>query len=248
MSNAERFLEKEKLLLRWLLFFDYTNRKIVSILLGVKDGGLSNFYRTLIKRNYIEMVQDPISISVNKVIILTKSGFEHAITINDDIDLDSMRHKRTIPPTMLRHQIKLQNYLVNIGLDSYSVVSDKLLRKRFNNNNSIIPDCIGVIDGERVGVEMELTRKKPARVYFKLEQQVNTLMNNKDSICSKFIYVFDNKSLRDSYQRLFDCDKWPLIEMSKSRYYQRESSESDFAFSLNENIRDKFKFIYSEDI
>lgn len=248
MSNADRYLEKEKMLLRWLLFFDYTNRKIVSNLLGVKDGGLSNFYRSLISKKYIEMVQDPISISANKIILLTKSGFEYAITINDDIDIESIKHKKTIPTTMVRHQIKLQLYLVGEGLNSYTVVSDKLLRKRFNNNNSVIPDCIAVIDGERVGIEMELTRKKPARIYFKLEQQVNSVAENKDSVCSSFIYVFDNKSLRDNYQRLFDLDKWPLIEMSKSRYYQRESIESNFAFSLSENVRAKFKFIFKGDL
>ncbi|MGP4944099.1 hypothetical protein [Pseudoalteromonas nigrifaciens] len=246
MSNAERYLEKEKLVLRWLLFFDYTNRKIISSLLGVKDGGLSSFYRSLNKKNYILMVQDPISISANKLIILTKSGFDYALTLNDDIDVEVLKYKKTIPPTMVRHQIKLQSYLVSMNIDSYSVVSDKLLRKRFNNNNSIIPDCIAVIDGERIGVEMELTRKKPSRIYYKFEMQVNSIISN-ESVCAKFIYVFENKSMRDNYQRLFDEEKWPLIEMFRSRYLQKESSESEFSFTLNDSIRSKFKFITSGD-
>lgn len=230
--------------MRWLLLFDYTNRKIVSQILNVSDGALSAFYRALIKRNYITLEQDPISVANNKIILLTKDGFDAALTIHNDIDIQHLVHKKTVPPTMVRHQLILQSYLVSISVDPYKVVTDKILRKRVTNTY-FIPDAIAIVDGKRVAIEMELTRKKPARIYYKFGQQINAMRstnNGKKNLFTKVYFVFVNETLMKSYMNHFEKERWPHVVMENSKLYIKESVESDFCFLPNKNEKDLIEF------
>lgn len=240
--SKERFLEKEKILLRWLLLFDYTNRKLVSKLLGVSDGALSQFYRALNRSGLISVVRDPISISSSvKLIVLTKSGFERALTINDDFDIDSLVLKRHIPTSMVRHNLVIQSVLLDSGVDSFSVLSEKIIKKKFSNVQ-VVPDAIIAENGVRVGLEIELTRKKPNRVYYKFQQQIGYL-NSSSNIYEKVYWFFESESLLANYKRIFDQEKWPLVDCVNSRYFIKESSDSDFCFVPSDFDRDKFKFL-----
>jgi hypothetical protein len=247
-DNAQRHFDKEKLLLRWLLLFDYTNRKIISDLFKVSDGALSSFYRTMKKRNYISMEADPISIANNKIILLTKDGFERGATLNVDLDLNHLTHKRSIPPTMVRHQLMLQKYLANFGLEPSKIVSDKLIRKRVKDP-LFIPDAIMLIDGKRAAVEMELTRKKPARIFYKYQQQINAMRpknNGQKPLFSSVYFVFENQSLLETYKRHFQDKRWPYVVMENSKLYVKETAESELCFVPQEVDRINFNFVLTE--
>ena len=234
-KSKVRHLEKEAIFLRWLLFFDYTNRKITAQLLGVTDGSLTPFYRSLKRKNYIETITDPLAISGNKIILLTRDGFDRAMTIN--LDIKSLSHKKSVPATLVRHQLKLQEYLVGIGVKSEYVVSDKVLRKKYNN--VIVPDAIALIDNKRVAVEMELTRKKPAQIYYKFEQQISAM---KAGGFSKVIWIFDDERLKKYYEGLFLKSRWPLCNLIKSRVVVQYSEDTEFAYLCGEADRELFCF------
>lgn len=247
-ENSARHYEKEKLLLRWLLLFDYTNRKIISSLLDVSDGALSAFYRTMKKRNYISIEADPISIANNKIILLTKDGFDRAVTLNDDLDINHLSLKRTIPPTMVRHQLMLQKYLASLDVEPKKIVSDKVIRKRIKDP-LFIPDAITVIDGKRAAIEMELTRKKPARIYYKFQQQINAMRpknNGQKPLFSSVYFVFDNQSLLETYKKHFEQDRWPYVVMENSKLYVRETAESELCFVPKSQDKLNFKFVLTK--
>jgi hypothetical protein len=234
-KNIDRHIEKQDLFLRWLLFFDFTNRNVVSKLLGVSDGALSYFYRSLIKKNYIEMKTDPIAISGNKIIMLTRDGFSHAMTRH--LDIKEMKFKKSIAPTMVRHQIILQEFLVDLGLKSDHVVSDKILRKSFDN--IIVPDAIALIENQRVAVEMELTRKKPAQIYHKFQRQIEAIEAKR---YSKVIWVFDDEKLKNYYQKLCDEVTWPVCKVVNSRVVVVYEKDSNLAYLCNPVNREKIEF------
>lgn len=222
--------------------FDYTNRGIIKTLLGLTDGALSPFYRSLSRAEKINILRNPISISQSsKLIVLTRAGFDRGLTINPDIDIDSVTHKKNIPTSLVRHQLFLQKYLVDNGVKYNHVVSDKILRKRVDNG-LIVPDAVAVINGIRVGVEVELTRKKPNRVYYKMQRQVNLLRSDK-KLCEKFVYVFESEAMRDNYKRLFDAEIWPTVKVKNSKYLVSDEIHSETAFRLTDEQREKFEFI-----
>lgn len=234
-KNLERHIEKEDIFLRWLLFFDFTNRTVVAKLLGVTDGALSHFYRSLKAKKYIEMKQDPISISANKIIVLTRDGFNHAMTRH--LDIKDMKFKKVIPPTMVRHQIILQEFLVSLGLQSAHVVSDKILRKSFEN--IIVPDAIALLENQRVAIEMELTRKKPSQIYYKFQRQIEAIESKR---YSKVIWVFDAEPLKQYYQKLFNENLWPVCKIVNSRVVVVYEKDSSFAYLCKTENREKFEF------
>ena len=246
-KNNERYQEKEKIILRWLLFFDFTNRKIAAKLLNVTDGTLSRFYRALARKNLISMVQNPNTSANHKLIILTQDGFDLAITLNDDIDINKVTLKRSVPPTLVRHQLALQLYLVNIGVDAFHVVSDKFIRKR-SEPLTFVPDAIALIDNKRVAIEMELTRKKPARVIYKYQQQAHAMRSeaNKRPLFDSVVFVFENESLKNTYQNHFQKPRWDYHVLQNHKVLVQHKAESEFAFVLDENLRDKFSFICIE--
>jgi len=248
-ENRNRHLEKEKILLRWLIFFDFTNRKIISKLFGVTDGTLSRFYRAMQRKNLISIVQNPNASANQKLIILTQDGFDHAITLNEDIDINKVTLKRSIPPTLVRHQLALQMYLVDSGVDAFHVVTDKLLRKR-HETFTFIPDAIAIINNQRVAIEMELTRKKPARIVYKFQQQAHAMREatNKKPLFDSVIYVFENKSLRNTYQAHFDKPRWDYCVVENHKVMVKNSADSEFAYVLDEKFRDKFSFDVNEEL
>lgn len=234
-KNRDRHIEKEDIFLRWLLFFDFTNRSVVAKLLGVTNGSLSQFYRSLLRKKYIEMKSDPIALSGNKIIAFTSDGFRHAMSRH--VDIKDMKFKKNIAPTMVRHQIILQEFLVDLGLKSDHVVSDKILRKTFEN--IIVPDAIALIENQRVAIEMELTRKKPAQIYHKFQRQIEAIESKR---YSKVIWVFDSEMLKNYYQKLFDEILWPVCKVVKSRVVIVYEKDSQFAYSCKEGMREKFEF------
>lgn len=248
-KNKKRHLEKEKILLRWLLFFDFTNRKIVANLFDVTDGTLSRFYRSMQRKNLITMVQNPTAITNQKLITLTQDGFDFGLTLNNDIDINKVTLKRTIPPTLVRHQIALQMYLVNKKVDAFNVVSDKLLRKR-NEPLAFIPDAIAIIDNQRVAIEMELTRKKPARIVYKYQQQAHAMRSstNKRSLFDKVIFIFENESLMKTYKQHFDKERWDYCVVENHKVLVMHNANSELAFVLDEKLRNSFSFEVSNNL
>lgn len=247
VSNNQRHLDKEKILLRWLLFFDYTNRKIIAELFKTTDGALSQFYRSMQRKNLISIVPNPNASANQKLIVFTQDGFDLSITINDDIDINKVKLKRSIPPTIVRHQLALQMYLVKSNIDAYSVVSDKLIRKR-TEVLKFVPDAIALINNERVAIEMELTRKKPSRVIYKYQLQAQAMRqtDNKRTLFDRVIFVFDNESLMNTYKKHFDEPRWDYCVLENHKVYIKHKAQSEFAFILDENFRSKFSFVMNE--
>jgi len=248
-GNSERYQEKEKILLRWLLFFDYTNRKIVAKLFSTTDGTLSRFYRSLQRKNLISIVKNPNASANQKLIVFTQDGFDLAITLNDDIDIEKVKLKRSIPPTLVRHQLSLQMYLVEQEIDAYSVVSDKLIRKRAEALK-FIPDAIALVDNKRVAIEMELTRKKPSRVIYKYQQQAQAMRSqpNKRALFDAVVFVFENESLMNTYKKHFDQPRWDFCILENHKVFIKHRAETEFAFILDENLRLNFSFVLRQEI
>lgn len=198
--------EKEKLeaVIRWLAWFDYSDRDSLATMLGVDKNGQSAFFKRLEATGFVEVETAP-GIR-RRVYGLGEAGFEYALMLLPELDL---KRRRRLPSwVMLIHSFSVQSAIIKRRSEIETILPEKTLK---HLRTVRLPDAILIMkDGRRVALEVELNHKSSARVF---SIYLSHLKNIRSEHYDRVLYVFPTDSLCRLYREKFDLPVWPIYRM-----------------------------------
>jgi len=200
-SAIDRSKDKLESVIRWLGWFDYSDRETIASMLGVSKDGQSAFFKRLEESGFLCSEKAP---GIRKVIYsLGDAGFEYALMLLPEIDL---KRRRRLPSWVsLVHTFSVQAAVIARLEKIESIKPEKTLK---HLRAVRLPDAIlKMNDGTTVALEVELNHKSSARVYNIFLSHLKNIRNNN---YERVVYLFPNDSLCRLYREKYDQPRWPI--------------------------------------
>ncbi|HDZ58176.1 MAG TPA: hypothetical protein ENI17_02860 [Pseudomonas xinjiangensis] len=200
-SAIDRSRDKLEAVVRWLAWFDYSDRETIAGMLGVAADGQNAFFKKLETSGFV--VSDTAPGIRRRILSLADAGFEYARMLVPELDL---KRRRRLPSWVsLIHSLSIQVAIIARWSDIESLRPEKTLK---HLRAVRLPDAILTFkDGRRVALEVELNHKSTARVY---NIYLSHLKNIRAEHYSQVAYVFPNEQLARLYQSKFEQPVWPV--------------------------------------
>lgn len=200
-SAIDRSKDKVEAVVRWLGWFDYSDRETIASMLGVAKDGQSAFFKRLEGSGFISSEKAP---GIRKVIYsLGDAGFEYALMLLPELEL---KRRRRLPSWVsLIHTFSVQAAVVARLEKIESIQPEKTLK---HLRAVRLPDAIlKMKDGTTVALEVELSHKSSARVY---NIFLSHLKNIRNENYERVVYLFPNEGLCRLYREKYDQPRWPI--------------------------------------
>ena len=200
-AAIDRSRYKVEQVVRWLGWFDYSDRETIAEMLGVAKDGQSAFFKRLESSGFITVDKAP---GIRRSIYsLGDAGFEFALMLLPELDL---KRRRRLPSWVsLIHTLSVQAAIIARMPDVKEVRPEKTLK---HLRAVRLPDAIlTMADGSVVALEVELNHKSSARVY---NIFLSHLKNIRNENYQRVIFVFPNEGLCRLYREKFDQPMWPI--------------------------------------
>lgn len=202
---VDRGQQKITDVIRWLGWFDYSDRATLAAMLGVSKDGQSAFFKRLEASGFVTIDQAP---GIRKAIYtLGDAGFEYASMLLPELEL---KRRRRLPAWVtLIHSFSVQAAVVARMSDVASIKPEKALKYL---RAIRLPDAILTLkDGTQVALEVELNHKSSARVYSIYLSHLKNIRNNH---YDRVVYLFPNHGLCELYRDKFVQPVWPIYRSS----------------------------------
>lgn len=196
-----RSREKLESVVKWLAWFDYSDRSTIAAMLGVEADGQRAFFKRLEESGFLLVERAP-GID-RKVYSLGEAGYEYAQMIAPELNL---KRRRRLPSwvTMI-HSFSVQAAIISRMDQLESFRPEKTLK---HLRTVRLPDAILFMkDGTTVALEVELNHKSSPRVY---NIYLSHLKNIRAGHYHKVLYLFPNEGLCALYQEKYDQPIWPI--------------------------------------
>lgn len=236
--------EKVNAVLRWLFQFDVSTRKLLCAMLGLStDRGQGAFFARLIDLGLIELTHSPLI--RHHVYRLTNQGWEWAI-MRFGFDASTSK-RRYISPAVQVHDLTVQKMVIERmdGLVNYFAE-----RHIHTGKAGTMPDALLEYQDHSVALEVELSHKNTARVYY---TYLSHLRNIKEGKYQKVLYVFSNPDLLETYRDRFLAKSWPVYKVDPRGRLTRVKTGDDAhgrpvyqTYALGEQNHHLFEFIMGE--
>lgn len=232
----ERSNAKLELVIKWLGWFDYSDRETLTSMLGVSRNGQNAFFNRLEASGFVKVDKAP---GIRRVIYtLGDAGFEYALVLLPNLDLK--RRKRLPSWVTLIHTLSVQSAIIA----RLPLIADIKPEKTLKHLRAVrLPDAIITQhDGAVIALEVELNHKSSSRVYSIFLSHLKNIRNrNYDQV----EYIFPNDALRNLYQEKFDQPIWPIYRAkagsTKLELDERQSFTATGIHDLNH-----FRFVTEE--
>ena len=229
--------EKRRLVLDWLLEFQFSSVELLAQRLGLTCQSSYRFFRSLLDDQIIQHVK---SVHTNQVryVRLTKAGVDLLQVAGRDV-----AHAHTQPSRLNRyahimHDLAVQRAVLK-RLDLYDeVIWDQHINLPEQCDN---PDVLlHAPKGYWVAFEYEHWRKEDKRIYLSFMNHARALIKRH---YSGVYYLFDREPDLVHYQTLFAAPAWPEYQ------YNRKTGKitptgTHFQPDAIERLRDCFLFIH----
>lgn len=196
-----RSKEKVEAVVKWLAWFDYSDRFTLADMLGVHVDGQLAFFKRLEASGFVVVERAP---GINRqVYSLGEAGYEYAQMVVPELNL---KRRRRLPSwvTMV-HSFSVQAALIKRRSDLVGFTPEKSLK---HLRTVRLPDAImTTTDGAVIALEVELSHKASARVY---NIFLSHLKNVRSGHYEKVLYLFPNETLCRLYQEKYDQPVWPI--------------------------------------
>lgn len=200
-AAISRSREKLESVVKWLAWFDYSDRSTIAAMLGVDADGQRAFFKRLEDSGFLLVERAP-GID-RKVYSLGEAGFEYALMLVPELNL---KRRRRLPSwvTMI-HSFSVQAAIITRMDDIASFKPEKTLK---HLRTVRLPDAILLLkNGTTVALEVELNHKSSPRVY---NIFLSHLKNIRGGHYDKVLYLFPNQGLCALYQEKYDQPIWPI--------------------------------------
>lgn len=200
-SAIDRSREKLEAVIRWLAWFDYSDRETIAAMLCVAADGQNAFFKKLEASGFV--VSETAPGIRRKILTLAEAGFDYACMLTPELEL---KRRRRLPSWVsLIHSLSIQTAIIARWGDIESLRPEKTLK---HLRAVRLPDAILTLkDGRRVALEVELNHKSTARVY---SIYLSHLKNIRAEHYTQVAYVFPNAQLARLYQSKFEQPVWPV--------------------------------------
>lgn len=215
-SSKNRGTEKIKLVINWLYEFDFSTRQILCELLGL-DGhrGQGGFFKKLLDDGLIELMPSPLI--RHHVYRLTDAGRELAY-MNVAEDSQHAR-RRAVSPAVQIHDLTVQQAALRRKDGLLNAISERHIS---TGTAGKVPDALLIYETHRVALEVELSHKNSARVYYNFLCHLRNINNDEYTHVE---YVFPNQVLADNYKAKFLAPSWPIYKPDHNRRLKLQHGE-----------------------
>lgn len=211
--SVQRGTEKELETLRWLYFWDFSSRSLLAQRLGyANERGQGAFFKRLAQKGLIAEL--PTIVVRHGLYQLTPDGRAIAAAHWHQGDLVAPRAR--LSPAMQLHDLTAQQFVIRHGGPFSDFVTERYL---LDGGRHKAPDVILTYPTERVAIEVELSHKNTARLYYGFWQH---LTNIRDGLYSRVRYVFTNAALCENYRKKCLAPEWPVYFFSQARQLKRQ--------------------------
>lgn len=237
-GGKARSNEKRKKIYFWLSNFHYSNIELMSGYLGVDYKGQRAFFNKMVKDGFLHKFPSPVSRS--QLYMMTTLGREEARAITEKA-INYSTVQGTVKASRVLHNLSMQKALIN-RLDKFSEFTTD--RHIDLGKNTKAPDIIivGIKNKKRIALEIELTYKADARIYFAFKQHTKQL---ESGLYDAVEYVFANSGIKENYEKKFKQEHWKnylpdarhrLMVDKKYKFFTNSKSKF-FRFSVEELIQ-----------
>jgi hypothetical protein len=204
-AALDRSREKVEAVVRWLGWFDYSDRETIAAMLGVAKDGQSAFFKRLEGSGFIVTESAP---GIRRTVYsLGDSGFEYALMLLPELDL---KRRRRLPSWVsLIHTFSVQAAIIARLEKIESIRPEKTLK---HLRAVRLPDAILTMkDGSIIAIEVELNHKSTSRVYSIF---LSHLKNIRAEHYQRVVYLFPADGLCNLYREKYDQPNWPIYRSS----------------------------------
>jgi hypothetical protein len=215
-SSKERGSEKIKAVIGWLYEFDFSTRQILCELLGL-DGhrGQGAFFKRLLDMGLIEPMRSPLI--RHHVYQLSDAGRELALL---NIQSDSIHtRRRQASPAVQIHDLTVQAAAMRRKDGLISALSERHISTGAQGK---VPDALLIYENKKIALEVELTHKNSARIYYNFLCHLRNINNDEYSSVE---YVFPTQVLADNYKAKFLTEIWPIYKPDQNRRLKLQPGE-----------------------
>ncbi len=200
----DRGKEKMESVIRWLAWFDYSDRETLADMLGVDANGQSAFFKRLEVSGFVQVEIAP---GIRRRIYgLGEAGYEYALMLLPELDL---KRRRRLPSWVsLVHSFSVQAAIIRRLPEIESIRPEKTLK---HLRTVRLPDAILTMkNGGKIALEVELNHKSSPRVF---NIFLSHLKNIRAEHYDRVLYVFPGEALCRLYREKFDLSVWPIYRM-----------------------------------
>lgn len=202
-AAVDRGQEKIAAVVRWLGWFDYSDRATIAAMLGVSKDGQSAFFKRLETSGFVVVESAP---GIRRsVYSLGDAGFEFALMLLPELDL---KRRRRLPSWVsMIHSFSVQAAIIS-RLERIDAIKPEKALKYLRAVR--LPDAVLTMkEGTKVAIEIELNHKSSARVYSIF---LSHLKNIRAGHYERVAYLFPNEALCRLYREKFDQPVWPIFK------------------------------------
>lgn len=232
-NSRKRGAEKTARALEWVYRWGFSSPTIVDLVASPTRGGLT---KKLIEQKFLEAWPSPGAGGQkgvpHMVVTLTKAGESIVVARLKKIeDLLDQKYKHEVKWTQLRHDILVQRATAKTE-DLIGYLTPKEIQKK-SKRGVKQPDAIWIMeDGRRVGIELELTPKKPGQ---EISQTIISLLH---SVKPGNVYGLSSVLILSASQAILEDYKNHLQGGRKIKIWDKDSSRRWVETSTVETVPD----------
>ena len=229
--------DKRRLVLDWLLEFQFSSVDLLAQRLGLTYQGSYKFFRSLLDDQIIQQFKN-VHTHQARYLMLTKAGVDLLQVAGRDVAHAHTQSSRLNRYAHLMHDLAVQRAVLK-RLDHYDeVLWDKHINlpEQFENPNTLLHSP----KNYWVALDYERWRKEDKRIYLSFMNHARALIKRH---YSGVYYLFDREPDLVHYQTLFAAQAWPEY------HYNRKTGKITpagihFQPDAIERLRDCFLFIH----
>jgi len=222
--------QKRKIIFDWLCTFHYSNVHIMMQLLGLKQGTNNKYFKRLVDDELLIKLDLP---TLRKPVYLLHKNALSLLGSDPRVVNYSVDYRR-ISASLARHHIATQQAIVNRKHEYRKITPERFMKVK----GVKVPDALLKSDEKILALETELSYKQTKRIYMAFADHARSFRDKK---YSNIEYVFEDETMRDYYQKLFNEPHWPVYRYNKTKR-KYELDDNKFSPSSLDGFVDAMKF------
>lgn len=205
LTNAERNIEKTRLVLEQLHEWGVSNLEMLAARIGLKPNGATRFFKKLLDQRLIERLNHA-TCNKRDLVVLGPAAANFLEGETRDFTSEIMRGRRLKRKQLIQHDLEAQKAVLSMMPHIIEVISEYNWPGKGKRPDAVV---FGP-KGGKAAVELEFTRKGDNSIYFLLHQYVELL--GKDEFESVYFF-FSFEEDKKYYEDLFNEELWPKVHL-----------------------------------
>lgn len=240
MNKRARYKEKVDYVIHWLLEFGCSTPSLICLAMRTERNSQGHFFVSLKKSGLVKTVRNPL-IS-EEIYLLSSEGRARGAFLSIKAEKYWFSPSKVVMSTTV-HSFSIQRAIA----ERWSTALPFSFRsERFINNiiQSKRPDALIDDKGSVIALEVELTQKSSSRIYLGYRDHLGAL---KEGLYQKVLYVFPTEALKQSYEKRFNKELWPMFLRDEHGKIRQETREGELLEAeIREGVRERFEFLVQE--